>query len=71
VANEDFKATIWYTTDFFPAEQRADNCAECGECVKVCPQQINIPEELKKAHAELTKGGPMGPLPGSDISFEE
>jgi uncharacterized protein len=34
-------------------EQRADKCVECGECVKVCPQQINIPEELKVAHKKL------------------
>jgi uncharacterized protein len=35
-------------------EQRADKCVECGECVKICPQQINIPEELKVAHKKLT-----------------
>ncbi|MBN1190551.1 MAG: aldo/keto reductase [Dehalococcoidales bacterium] len=35
-------------------EQRADNCIECGKCVEVCPQKINIPQELKKAHRELT-----------------
>ena len=34
-------------------EQRADNCLECLECVKKCPQGISVPEWLKKAHALL------------------
>jgi len=67
------QAVLWYSIEFggFPAEQRANNCVECGECVKACPQQINIPEQLKKAHAELTQGGPMSPPPRRDISYEE
>lgn len=27
----------------------ASNCVACGKCVKVCPQKINIPEEMAKA----------------------
>ena len=27
---------------------RAANCVECGQCMDVCPQHIEIPEELKK-----------------------
>jgi len=34
-------------------EQRADQCLECGECLEACPQEIPIPEWLKKAHALL------------------
>lgn len=30
-------------------------CTECGQCLPLCPQGINIPEDLKKMHAELTK----------------
>lgn len=73
VVYDNPRAGAEYTAPGFgmPVEQRVDNCKECGECVDKCPQQINIPEELKKAHAELTKGGPMGPPPGGDISFEE
>jgi hypothetical protein len=33
---------------------RADRCLECGDCVKACPQNIPIPEWLKKAHALLS-----------------
>ena len=38
-------------------EQRADHCLECGECLEACPQEIPIPEWLRKAHELLgTKG---------------
>jgi uncharacterized protein len=36
-------------------QQRASSCTECGECEEHCPQQIKIPEELKKVHARLAK----------------
>jgi predicted aldo/keto reductase-like oxidoreductase len=32
-----------------PAEQRADNCTKCEQCVEKCPQQLAIPELLEKA----------------------
>jgi uncharacterized protein len=35
-------------------ENCADNCIECRVCVEKCPQQIDIPEWLKKAHALLS-----------------
>ncbi|NYB74626.1 aldo/keto reductase [Sedimentibacter hydroxybenzoicus DSM 7310] len=40
---------------FTSDEKRADKCQECGECVTKCPQQINIPEELKVIHKEMTE----------------
>ncbi len=42
---------------FMDAGARADNCVECGRCESVCPQQIEIIDWLKKAHAFLTKTG--------------
>jgi predicted aldo/keto reductase-like oxidoreductase len=33
--------------------ERASMCIECGECLEKCPQQIEIPGWLKKAHAVL------------------
>jgi predicted aldo/keto reductase-like oxidoreductase len=42
-----------YNSPFFPPDQRADQCLECGECLEKCPQNIDIPEWLKKAHEAL------------------
>jgi len=36
-------------------EQRASNCAECGECEDRCPQHIKIIDELKKVHSSLVR----------------
>ncbi len=33
----------------------ASRCVDCGKCVKVCPQKLEIPANLKKAHIELTQ----------------
>jgi predicted aldo/keto reductase-like oxidoreductase len=33
---------------------QADECIECGECEEKCPQNIEIREQLKAAHAALT-----------------
>ncbi len=41
-------------------ENRADNCTECGECLEKCPQHIDIPDWLKKVHAELYSENPPG-----------
>lgn len=34
-------------------EQWGDKCTDCMDCVEVCPQQIDIPEWMKKAHEVL------------------
>jgi predicted aldo/keto reductase-like oxidoreductase len=35
------------------AGAHAELCAECGQCVEQCPQQLTIPEKLQEAHAVL------------------
>ncbi|MFC2015483.1 aldo/keto reductase [Chloroflexota bacterium] len=40
---------------FMKAEERADQCIECGECLEKCPQGIEIPDWLAKAHKVLCK----------------
>jgi predicted aldo/keto reductase-like oxidoreductase len=47
-----------------PQDQRADQCTECGECLEKCPQKIEIPDWLKKAHEALFMANPPPP-PGS------
>lgn len=45
---------IWYNSPYgFNQEQRADKCNRCGTCVEKCPQHINIPDCLEKAHSEM------------------
>jgi hypothetical protein len=34
-------------------KERADLCTECGECLEKCPQQIDIPDWLKKVQEVL------------------
>jgi predicted aldo/keto reductase-like oxidoreductase len=33
----------------------ADQCVNCGHCTQYCPQQLEIPELMKKAHRELMR----------------
>ncbi len=35
----------------------ADKCIDCGKCNKACPQEFDIPTELRRAHEELTPKG--------------
>ncbi|OGO19347.1 MAG: aldo/keto reductase [Chloroflexi bacterium RBG_16_50_11] len=44
-----------------PQDQRADQCTECEECLAKCPQKIEIPDWLKKAHEALYSSVPLGP----------
>ena len=48
----DQQAQMVYNT-FVDAEERADNCIECGECLEQCPQQIEIPDWLARVHDRL------------------
>ena len=53
-----------------PQDQRADKCVECNECLEKCPQKIDIPSWLAKAHEALYSAVPIGP-PGPPPKKEE
>jgi len=38
----------------FPDAQKADRCLNCGQCVKACPQNIDIPFHLAAIHAKFS-----------------
>jgi predicted aldo/keto reductase-like oxidoreductase len=40
---------------FMKEDERANLCIECGECLEKCPQMIEIPDWLAKAHEALCK----------------
>ena len=46
---EDFQGNYQYWTNF---NANAGLCTECGKCEPLCPQGIEIREELKAIHAE-------------------
>jgi predicted aldo/keto reductase-like oxidoreductase len=56
-----FKAATEVSAIFYnmllPPEQKASNCAECGECEEKCPQQIKIKDALKTVHQALFREG--------------
>jgi len=49
---EDPGAPRWHYRQL-KEEQRADQCTKCAECTDACPQEIDIPEWLEKAHTFL------------------
>jgi predicted aldo/keto reductase-like oxidoreductase len=38
---------------FFDEAERADKCAQCGECEKKCPQGIEISKLMPEIHEKL------------------
>ncbi len=51
------QARLEYRT-WMDAANRASACKECGQCVPKCPQQLAIPELLKKVQAALARPSP-------------
>jgi len=51
------QARLEYRT-WMDAANRASACRECGQCVSKCPQQLTIPELLKKVHSALKSRQP-------------
>jgi len=53
---DEGRARWFYST--LDEAQRANNCIECGECLDQCPQSIEIPDWLAKAHETLCQEEP-------------
>ncbi len=51
--NYDMVKKEWENAE--KTDKRPPVCTECGACVPLCPQNINIPEDLKRMQAELEK----------------
>lgn len=51
-AKQDYAAMP--TSDEADSGLRASECIECGACVDKCPQDINIPEQLREVDAALS-----------------
>ncbi|MFC2079135.1 aldo/keto reductase [Candidatus Bipolaricaulota bacterium] len=51
--NDPVRSRGFYN-DHTPAQRRADQCTECGQCESLCPQQIKVIDWLKKAHKFLS-----------------
>jgi predicted aldo/keto reductase-like oxidoreductase len=49
---DENRAQMVYNT-FMREDERANLCIECGECLEKCPQMIEIPDWLAKAHEVL------------------
>lgn len=54
---DEQRAQMFYS--WLDEDQRANLCIECGECLEKCPQQIEIPDWLAKAHEALCQEDPL------------
>lgn len=55
VMKNHFIDKLVYKENLLHEGNGADKCTECGICLEHCPQAIEIPDQLKKAHILLTK----------------
>ena len=57
----------WAYMELVPVSRRADQCVNCGRCVKLCPQKIDIPQQLSMVHEHAL----LLTLFGSNENFDE
>jgi predicted aldo/keto reductase-like oxidoreductase len=51
IYGDDQRAQMFYS--WLKEEERGNLCLACGQCLELCPQQIEIPQWLAKAHESL------------------
>jgi predicted aldo/keto reductase-like oxidoreductase len=54
--NKPLGDSIIYRRNMVELGIGADQCAGCGNCKLHCPQQLDIPELMRKVHGELSQG---------------
>jgi predicted aldo/keto reductase-like oxidoreductase len=51
---KNYGLTSWAKSRYRMVEVKASSCIECGQCVRKCPYELDIPEMLREAHTLLT-----------------
>jgi len=51
----NYSSVSWEWENEMPESTRAKYCIKCGKCEKLCPQKLNIREDLVKAQSDLEK----------------
>ena len=52
---QNYNAVRWNWETEMPDNERANKCIECGKCEAICPQALNIREDLKRVMEDLEK----------------
>lgn len=52
---QNYNAVRWNWETEMPDSERANKCIECGKCEAICPQALNIREDLKRVMEDLEK----------------
>lgn len=52
----DNPKTNWNYMELNRLDQTPAKCLQCGECMKACPQHLQIPDMLAKAWDEMENG---------------
>jgi predicted aldo/keto reductase-like oxidoreductase len=51
---KSYGLTSWAKSRYRMVEVKASSCIGCGQCVRKCPYELNIPEMLREAHTLLS-----------------
>ena len=52
---QNYNTVKWNWETEMPDNERANKCIECGKCEAICPQALNIREDLKRVMEDLEK----------------
>lgn len=52
---QNYNTVKWNWETEMPDNERANKCIECGKCEAICPQALNIREDLKRVMEDLER----------------